>query len=173
MVPTLGIPSSGLLNGGFINGYIRDPIHEIEYTDCVYLLFKPTNLSTFREFVDSEYERTKSIIEDYDYEGGYVVIVYKLDMEYADDFQLVKQGKYSQTSPKFQKLFSPVVKIIRNGLYKDELSLQLRVFKKSPDLIQHWENKFDVRFDENQEVWKGWDEKEEILYIDKVRCYVE
>ena len=36
-----------------------------------------------------EYERTKDIIEDYDYEDGYVVVVYKLNMEFKEDFNTI------------------------------------------------------------------------------------
>jgi hypothetical protein len=57
----------------------EDVSHDSVYEDCVYLLFKPHDMDLFRDFIDSEYERTDNIVEDYDYEGGYVVVVYKLD----------------------------------------------------------------------------------------------
>lgn len=173
MVPTLKIPKDDLAENNFINGYIKDPNHEVDYMDAVYLLFKPESLNRFRRFLDSEYERTKAIIEDYDYDEGYVVIVYKLDPDFKKDFELVKKGKYSKTSAKFQKLFPIVVKITRGGLYKDELSLQCRIFKKTDDLVKFWEKEFDVSFGEDQEVWRGFNEEEETLDIDKVKNYVE
>jgi len=173
MVPTLQIPKEGLQKGDFINGYIKDPTHEIDYIDSVYLLFKPKSISKFRQFLDNEYERTKDIIEDYDYEDGYVVVVYKLNMEFKEDFDLVRKGKYSDTSERFQKLFPSVVKIVKNGLHKDELSLQCRIFHKTPDLVEFWETEFDLQFNEEWEVWRGWNEKEEVLSIDKIRSYVK
>ena len=173
LVPTLQIPKEHLLNNEFINGYVKDPSHTMEYPDSVYILFKPSNLDKFRRFLENEYERTKMIIEDYDCEDGYVVVVYKLDPEYKQDFDLIRKGKYSCTSEKFQKLFPVVVKIVRNGLHKDELSLQCRIFKKTEDLVNFWETEFDVNFDEKQEVWRGWNEKEETLDISKIREYVE
>jgi hypothetical protein len=39
--------------------------------------FKPDNLEKFKEILEGEYERTKDIIEDYDYADGFVVVVYK------------------------------------------------------------------------------------------------
>jgi len=173
MVPTLQISNEGLQKGDFINGYIKDPIHNIEYADSVFLLFKPRSINKFRQFLDNEYERTKDVVEDYDYKDGYVVVVYKLNMEFKEDFDLVRKGKYSSTSKKFQKLFPSVVKIVKNGLHKDELSLQCRIFNKTPDLVEFWETEFDMNFNEDWEVWRGWNEKEEILNIDKVRNYVE
>ena len=63
MVPTLRVPKDALRSNGFINGYIKDEKMQHGYEDPIYLLFKPDNLDKFREFLDGEYERTKSIIE--------------------------------------------------------------------------------------------------------------
>ena len=173
MVPTLKVPKDALRGNGFINAYVRDVRKEDCYDECIYLLFKPENLDKFREFLDNEYERTKAVIEDYDYEDGYVVVVYQLDDKYKKDFTLIKQGKYSKTSLQFQKLFPKVIKITRNGLHKDEISLQYRIFNKADDLISFWEEKLGIDFAEivgdDFEVWEGWDESKEILELDKIK----
>ena len=62
IVPTLSIGKEKLVDNGFINGYIKDGRREIQYNNAVYLLFKPENLDKFKDFLDEEYERTKSII---------------------------------------------------------------------------------------------------------------
>ena len=175
MVPTLKVPKDALRGNGFINAYIKDARKEDQYKGCVYLLFKPENLDKFREFLDGEYERTKAVIEDYDYEDGYVVVVYQLDDKYKNDFTLVQGGKYSKTSANFQKLFPKVVKITRNGLSKDEISLQYRIFNKAEDLISFWETKLGIEFEDDYEVWDGWDEEKEILELDKIKelCVTE
>lgn len=172
MVPTLKIPKDQIKENGFINAYISDSRREVQYKDCIHLLFRPTNLDKFREFVDSEYERTKDLIEDYDYENGLVVLVYKLDSKYKKDFDIVRQGQYSKTSKKFQDLFSKTVKIERLGLHKDEISLQYRIFQKSKELIMFWEEKLDVTFEDDQEVWDGFEEVNEVLNIDKIKEHV-
>ena len=169
MVPTLKVPKDALRGNGFINAYIKDARKEDQYKGCVYLLFKPENLDKFREFLDNEYERTKAVIEDYYYEDGYVVVVYQLDEKYKNDFTLVQGGKYSKTSANFQKLFPKVVKITRNGLSKDEISLQYRIFNKAEDLISFWETKLGIEFEDDYEVWDGWDEEKEILELDKIK----
>ena len=179
MVPTLKVPKDALRGNGFINAYIRDNRREDQYKESIYLLFKPTDIDKFREFLDSEYERTKAVIEDYDYEDGYVVVVYQLDNKYNKDYELVKQGKYSKTSANFQKMFPKIVKITRGGLHKDEISLQYRIFNKAEDLVNFWEEKLGIDLEgvmgENFEVWDGWDESKEILNLDNIKelCAIE
>jgi len=173
LVPTLKIPKEDLISNGFLNGYFRENNLEHYYEDCVYLLFKPDNVSKFREFLEREYERTKNIIEDYDHDC-YTVVVYKLDSKYKEDFNLVYNGKYSQTSNEFQKLFPAAVKIIRDGLHKDEMSLQLRIFKKTPDLQEFWIDKLAMtnpinKWKEEYEVWETWDETTETLNFNKLK----
>jgi len=179
MVPTLKVPKDALKGNGFINAYVKDNRRDDQYKESVYLLFKPTDLDKFREFLDSEYERTKAVIEDYDYEDGYVVVVYQLDNKYNRDYELVKQGRYSKTSENFQKMFPKVVKITRNGLHKDEISLQYRIFNKAEDLVNFWEEKLGIDFKsiigEDYEVWEGWNEEKEILNLDNIKelCAIE
>jgi len=174
LMPTLGIAREDMIGNNFINAYVKDEGHDADYTDCVYLLFKPKDLYRFRNFIDREYERTGSLIDDYDYEQGYVVVVYKLNSDFNIDFNLVREGKYSKTSPQFQALFSRVVHItLSNGLRRDELSLQYRIFNKTKDLTQFWENEFNVNFDEEQEVWEGFCEETETLTPDKIKEYVK
>ena len=172
IVPTLSIGKDKLIDNGFVNGYIKDGKRDIQYENAVYLLFKPTDLDKFRNFLDGEYEKTKSIIDDYDYEDGYVVVVYEINARLKNDVELVKQGKYSQTSKKFQEIFPKVVKIRKNGLSRDEVSLQFRVFNKTEDLVQFWEDKLGVELPEDVEVWHGFFEDFETLDLDKIKQYV-
>ena len=172
IVPTLSIGRGKLIDNGFVNGYIKDGKRDIQYENAVYLLFKPTDLDKFREFLDEQYEKTKSIIDDYDYEDGYVVVVYEINPRLKNDVELIKQGKYSQTSKKFQEIFPKVVKIRKNGLSRDEISLQFRVFNKTEDLVQFWEDKLGVELPEDVEVWHGFFEDFETLDLDKIKEYV-
>jgi hypothetical protein len=176
MVPTLKVPKDALRTNGFINAYIKDAQREDHYNESIYLLFKPNDLDKFREFLDNEYERTKSIIEDYDYEDGYVVVVYQLNEKHKKDFSLIKEGKYSKTSKDFQKIFPKIIKIVKNGLSRDEISLQYRIFNKSEELISFWEEKLGIDFKlilgNDFEVWEGWDESNEILQINKTKEHV-
>jgi hypothetical protein len=172
IVPTLSIGREKLIDNGFVNGYIKDGMRETQYKNAVYLLFKPNNLDKFKMFLDSEYEKTKSIIDDYDYEDGYVVIVYEINSKLKNDIELIKQGKYSKTSPAFQGIFPKVVQIKKNGLRRDEISLQYRVFNKTEDLVQFWEDKLGIELPEDLEVWHGFFDDFETLDLNKIKEYV-
>lgn len=169
MVPTLKIKRENLTDNGFINAYLSDSRRDVQHRNAVYLLFKPDNLDKFREFLDAEYERTTYVLDDYDYEGGYVVIVYQLNPMWREDFMLVREGMYSKTSASFQKDFPKVIKIMKNGLHRDEISLQYRIFNKTLDLKEYWENKLDISFTEDMEVWDGFDIAKETLDLDNVK----
>lgn len=179
MVPTLKVPKDALKSNGFMNAYIKDADRDDDYKDAIYLLFKPNDLDKFREFLEDEYERTKNIIEDYDYEDGYVVVVYQLNEKFKKDFELIKRGRYSKTSEDFQKLFPKTVTIYKHGLARDEISLQYRIFNRADDLIEFWEKKLGVNLEiiagGEFEVWEGWDDAREILQIDKIKkvCVTE
>jgi hypothetical protein len=169
MVPTLGIGKDNLTANGFINAYVKDAMKEVQYENCIYLLFKPSNINQFKEFLDVEYERTTILIDDYDYNGGYVVLVYTLNNKWNADFILIRQGKYSKTSKGFQAMFPKIVKITKNGLRRDEISLQYRVFNKSEDIKKYWEDRIGIAFSDDMEVWEGFIEENETLYIEKFK----
>ena len=48
MVPTLKVPKDALKENGFINGYVKDGSRDVQYENCIYLLFKPADLDKFR-----------------------------------------------------------------------------------------------------------------------------
>lgn len=168
-VPTLKIGRERLLANEFFNGYIKDAMKEVQYENCVYLVFKPKNLEKFQLFLQDEMTRTSNLIEDYDYGKGYIVLVYKLDTKYLNDFQKVKNGKYSKTSKAFQELFPKTVKVVKGGLQHDDISLQYRIFNKTEDLKQFWEEKLAIDFPEDLELWSIFDEENETLTPEKLK----
>lgn len=169
MIPTLKVPQGKLKENNFINGYLSDELSDLNYENSVYLLFKPTNILKFKEFLDNEYERTESVIEDYDYPNGFVVVVYELNSVFRRDFYLIKKGNYSKTSKDFQELFAENIEIKQNNLIRKEKSLQYRIFNKTQDLVDFWENRLSIDWDDDFEVWEGWEEKKEILNINNIK----
>ena len=169
IVPTLKINRDKLKENGYLNGYMSDVRRDVQYENAVYLLFKPDNFDRFREFLVDEYERTNQLIDDYDYEDGFVVVVFTLDEKWKKDFALVREGLYSQTSKEFQDSFPKVIKIVKSGLHRDEISLQFRIFKKTEDLRKYWEDRLDMEFTENMEVWDGFNIDNEELDLDKIK----
>jgi hypothetical protein len=169
MVPTLKIHRDDFNENNFLNAYLEDIRRDVQYEDAVYLLFQPNNLDKFREFLDKEYDRTKDILDDYDYEEGFVVLVYQLDKKWKKDFDIIKQGRYSETSQDFQNVFSKVIKVVNNGLRRDEISLQYRIFNKADELRKYWEDKLDVYFTDDMELWRTFVYEDEVLDLDKIK----
>lgn len=168
IAPTL-VPRNALADNNFINAYTIDARRDVQYQDAVYLLFKPTNQLKFQKFVEDQYANNSLLLEDYDYEDGFVVLVYKLHLKFNPDYDLVKQGKYSETSNNYQEAFPKIIKIMKRGLHKDEISLQFRIFKKSNDLKEYWEEQTGIDFTDDMEVWPGWDDDKETLNLDKIK----
>lgn len=160
---TLNISRNELTENGYINSFIRDDIFQTKYEDCVYLLFRPKYISRFRKFVNTEYERTKLIIADYDHKNGFVVLVYKLNPKFINDYLLVTQSKYSKTSKEFQEQFPEYIEFKKNGITTKEYSLQYRVFNKTPELRQYWKEKDLFSNDKREELWYNFNEASETL----------
>ena len=168
MVPLLKFNRETLREMGFINAYIKDSSADIEYQNAIYLLFKPNNLLDFKQFLEAEYERTTNVIDDYDYKGGFIVVVYRLNSKFAKDIELIKKGQYSRTSKIFQQEFPKIIKIMSTSGLKEEVSLQFRVFNKTKDMTDYWEDKLGVKFTEDQEVWHSFSDEKETLSIEKL-----
>ena len=169
IVPNLKINRDDLKDNGYLNGYLSDDRRDVQYKDAVYLLFQPSNLDKFREFLDDEYQRTKQLIDDYDYEDGFVVVVYTLDKKWKKDFAIIREGKYSKTSKEFQEIFPKVMKIIKNGLHRDQISLQYKIFRKADDLRQYWEDRLNIEFNDDMEVWDGFEIENETLNLTTIK----
>jgi hypothetical protein len=109
------------------------------------------------------------VIDDYDYEDGFVVVVYKLDNKWKKDFSLIREGLYSQTSEKFKASFPKNVKFIRYGMTVEKASIQHKIFNKTKDLRDYWEDRLDVSFTEDMELWNGFILENETLDLDKLK----
>jgi len=153
---------------GFLNAYQFIKGEENPDKEELYLLFNPSNIERFNDFLDGEYFRTDSILDDYDVDG-FVVVVYKLDNRYKDDFELIRQGKYSKTSKEFQSLFSKIKKTMKEGRYKDEVSIQWKIFNKSEDLREFWEELIGQPFKAEMEVWSTFEIEKETLDFEKIK----
>ncbi len=170
LVPTVGINRDTLKDNGIINGYVSDKDREITYPDSVYILFRPPNMDRFKEFVDVQYERNKGLIDDYDPAEKFVVLVYTLNPKFKENYDLIKQGKYSKTSKEFQALFPKVIKLVKKGQpAKESISLQYQIFNKSEELKEYWDDRAAIDFKGDMEVWDTWDDGNETLNIERIK----
>jgi hypothetical protein len=153
---------------GYINAFLVDK-NAMEYRDAVFLLFKPSNMLMFNEFLIKERDRT-SLLDEYDYEGGYVVLVHSIPTIFLREMDKFLNGRYSAFSEELKEQYPKVVKILdKNGLRKDEMSLQWRIFRRDKNLRKYWEDLLNTPFDEKMEVWSKVDIDRETLDIENLR----
>lgn len=157
--PVTGKGIADMCNYGLINSYLKDVEKDYE-DDVLFVLFKPRDWDVFRVLLDG----SEGIIEEYDYAGGYVVVVFGIPKEMKIDFDLLQQGKYSLVSEEFKKKHDFYVRI--RG--KNESTLQYMVFYRDEKFLREFEEFLDVKFDEGQELW-NIPGPEEVLNINEIR----
>lgn len=173
IVPTLKLGKGAIRENGFINGFLYNELLDVDYEDVVYVVFKPENIERFQDFLSDQYETTKNIVEDFDYEGGFVIIVYKLEEKYKKDFDIIKTGKYSKTSQTFQNLFPKKITVEKGGLRQESYSLQYKIFNKTQDLLDYWEDATGATLSGDQELWEGFHRENETLNLKNIEVNVE
>lgn len=166
LVPVLKIGRENLMRAGFVEAYFSDKLREIEYENCVYLLFRPARLDEFNLFVESQRENN-TLVDEYDHKG-YTVLVYKLPAEYKKDYEILMKGKFSQTSQKFQDLLPKYAKVAQDGVLVDEMTTQHLVFEKDQTVKDYWKRELDLDFQPEDEVWHFYEERE-ILNEDAIK----
>ena len=143
---------------GFLNGFIKDQDHETSIERPVFLLFKPSNPVGINKFITEEYE-IGLLKEDYDYPGGYIVLLYEFPEEYKADYDLILQAKYSKTSKGFKDLFPEIrsATMSRNKkgepVEKIQRTFQYMVLHQDPVLKENVENAYGAKLDSDSELY--------------------
>ncbi|SEW21740.1 hypothetical protein SAMN05428988_3244 [Chitinophaga sp. YR573] len=151
---------------GFINGFLKETGKDAPCKYPVYLLFMPPEFESFQEFVDKEYKDNTGILADYDYAGGFVVLVYKFPTSFERVYRRFIKGEYSKFSPEYVPLL-PAYEKSPDGSNVVNMSLQLMVIFKVPAFIATMEEIVDdVLADE---CWSIPDIKRETLNIESIR----
>ena len=177
LLPAVGTSRRSLMKYGFINGYLADKHHEIQYQDAVYILFRPESWEKFGYHLERE-EKSENLIAQYDYAGGYIVLVYSILDKWKEVLPLFKEGKYSQLNDEYKSQFPQMVRTMdsKTGLMSDELSLQYMIFTKAEPLQKMWEKELGISFKElgpDMEVWGKPDKEKETLDIEKIRIPIK
>lgn len=165
LLPGIGLQRQDILQHGFIAAYIDDINHAIKYKHSIYLLYKPT--STFKEFLENEYRRTKLLIEEYDYPKGYVIVVYRFPEEFIPDYELFLEGKYSKFSEHYKNAFPKTIWIENEyGLKSEKFTFHHLVFMKHLIIREYWYDKLGIDIPKDGEYWTKPDiEEKERLNI--------
>lgn len=163
LVQLIGIPQAPirLAEAGFVNAYIKDEIHNVEYDRGLYLLFKPKYSLSLNDFLDEERDRKARIIEEYDYAGGYTMVVYQYDAKWEEDVKLITQGKFSKTSRGFQNTIEKTRTTQKMGRKVETMSIQHQIFKCVPEIIEYWEDLYGLNIDyKTDQCWEFYAERE-------------
>jgi hypothetical protein len=167
LLPGIGHTRPMLLKYGFLAAYLDDINHSVHYENAVYVLFKPEKPVEFQKFLENEHAKNKLVLEDYDYEGGFTVIVYLFEEKFLPEYNLFLQGKYSEFRPEYTRLFPKSVKIRDKELKIDMMksSLQHLIFTRSKLIKTYWEKKIDQKMPDDMELWSSPDMSKEVLDI--------
>lgn len=175
LVRAVGLDTRVIRPLGFVQAYLGDKNHDVRYGDAVYLLFKSGNPDLEDFLIDLR--ESPIFLEEYYYEGNYIVVVLKILTEFFNDYLLFMEGKYSQFSEKFKSQFPsahdtkddtkdpfPITQKIQG-----KESFHSLIFNKRPSLRKFWEIELDVRLDNEAEVWSAPDlEGKELLDINSL-----
>jgi len=149
----------------FISSYLKDEEREDLNGDFLFLLFKPIDFEHFESFVFKQKNNT-NFFEDYDYEGGYVVLVYTYPDFMIRDLKKFKEGKFSEftsyTKGLFNKFYKPSI------IGKQQKTPHWLIFDKDKILRKELSELLDVEIGKEEELFKK-PGKEEILNIGKIR----
>jgi hypothetical protein len=162
MKPITGLGIGSLSKFGLINSYLQDELSDLD-GDNLFVLFKPTDMDNFEKMADKYVRRTDNFLQDYDYEGGYIVLTYSIPTGLLDDFELFKKGKYSKMSVKVRSNYK--FQVVIDG--KKEKSFQYMVFNKDSDFRYNLENYLGVTFSQEDELWEAPGDNE-ILKIEEI-----
>jgi len=176
LMPMIGMNKRQLGKYGFLNAYVDDKDYNIHYENAIYLLFKPEPPSRIEDFVSLERE-SPLFQDEYDYEGGYVVVVYRIMPKWISDYKLWREGKYSKMSKLYQDSFKKIVKVMdpQTGIISEETSLPYHIFNRTEDLREMQERDTGVnlaKFGPDFEYWSIPDlHGRESLDITKIKKY--
>lgn len=166
LLPSVGHTRQNLLKHGFLAAYLDDVNHEIHYEEAIYMLFKPEDTLAFQKFLENEYKKASLILEDYDYEGGYVIVVYRIHEKYLPEYQLFLEGKYSKFSQGYINMFPTDILVEDSrGLTTMSKSLHYHIFNRTKEIKEYWEKKVGQSIPDDMELWSSPDMDREVLDI--------
>lgn len=195
LLPCFGISYKEFEDLGFVNCYLADKNREkVNSKDIhIYLLFKPSTelmeieqtggylkleretqhnrlSKKIEELEDLDGDRMV-LLEDYDYEGGYIILVLKLPERLREDYNNFLGGKYSKLSTMMKKHY-PNDKITKFKNEKGQIeqllgkSLPLRIIERDITIKKYVEDKYDINLDDCEEYWSVPSLEKETLDIE-------
>ena len=134
---------------GLLNSFLEDEDCEEFDGDYLFILLQPNNVDVLEVLIAQQEADNLNFIGEYDYEGGFIVLVYSIPEHMKEDFEKFKQGKYSQMSKAFQQLHSPTI----NRGNTEEMSFQHMVFSKNEEFREKMSEYLGIQIDKGSELW--------------------
>ena len=160
IVPILNIGREKLLKVGFVEAFIKDELRELKYENAVYLLFKPINWEEFNMFLEEQREMRMPLVDEY-HHGEWAVVVYQFPKQWQRDVDILMTGKFSQVSRRYKDLIPYWHKgSDGKGGFIEEVTNQHLIYNKSQKVKDYWKKELDLDFEEQDEVWCMYFERE-------------
>lgn len=166
LLPGIGLFKRDIEKQGFLSAYIDDVNHSIHYDNAVYVLYRPDDIDIFQEFLKKEKGRTPLLLEDYDYEGGYIVTVYGFPVRFIPEYKHFLKGAYSKFSTGYKEIFPTSIQLVDEaGDLKWYITLQYHIFNRTDAIKNYWENKIGQILTPEMECWSKPNMENEVLNI--------
>lgn len=153
MVPLLKIGRPILDEHGLINSFLYNAEEDVVYENALHLLFNPPSIDGFNLFVTREKGKNPAFIDELDYPGGLVILVYQLPPKFKADYDKIWEGRYSELSESYKSAIPSIMQMKEGNRVINSLTLQHMVFGKLDVLKVHWETRFNVTMENDQELW--------------------
>jgi hypothetical protein len=165
-----GMTCKSLGGFGFVEAYSDDIAKPRNFgSNKLYLLFKKNK--EFKRIL-STLSVKNNFVDHYSKPPDKEVIVFSLPKEYREDYEKIREGKYSELSKEFMSFFpktityvgiDPVKNIPVNKRVK---SIQFMIYERDERLKQYWEQKIGIEIAEKAELWSKFDIEKETMNSD-------
>lgn len=172
LLPILNMEETILENAGFINAYLQYPEGELTAErNVIYLLFKINKIESFNRVLNKV---QKDILQEWDEDGGHVIVAIALPDEFNDDYELFLNGQYSKFSSKLKDAYKKHCTITLQNTKEKKIftTYQREVVFKGANLKAIIEKRFDIDIDQFPEAFKEYctppDIEKESLSLDYI-----
>lgn len=160
-LPVLGIDLAITDTTGYINSYINCPdLTDILINNPVYILYNTEDLDLNMERVYEDLINNKNFILEQRLDRYHILFCFSIPKKFNKDYELIIQGKYSETSGAFKDLFC-------NDNIQD--LWQYKVLHKDPEYKKNLENRIGLVLNNNPEIYNKIDMFNETILISSYR----
>jgi len=134
----------GVRKSNLKNTFIGDKDYP-KYDNNIFLLYKFSGSKEFLLYEDF-LKNTNLFVDSYDPDDHHVMFVFDVPSFYQSDYDLFKEGKYSEFPQEYK------IALFEYHGITDSKHRVAQVLFKHPDLREEWENKLNIPIPEDSEV---------------------